>query len=359
MSTSPVAGASNPPGLPADIPAGFTPGWLQDALRAGGADASVEEVVGIEPVGTGQMASCYRIELRGSGDTPASVVAKVAAANAGDLAANGYRAELRFYDGVAPHAAGRLARCYYSVANETATEFVLLLEDLAPAKQGDQIAGATPEQVALALANLADLHGSLWEHDALGAIDADDGGAAMDDLLAGFLHGATEQFADWYGDRMDPAHIGLLRDFAPNIRGYRRNRVSPRTVVHGDYRLDNLLFRTDPDDCIAVDWQTAGVGSAGSDLSYCIATSLPIAVRAEVERDLIAGYGARLRSHGADRSDAELWDDYVFGLGHGVVITVLGAFVGTRTERGDDMFIAMAERLAAAMLDHGSLGHYR
>ena len=45
------------------------------------------------------------------------------------------------------------------------------------------------------------------------------------------------------------------------------------SIVHGDYRLDNLMFH--PDGTVAaVDWQTLGVGLAGRDLAYLIATSL-------------------------------------------------------------------------------------
>lgn len=64
--------------------------------------------------------------------------------------------------------------------------------------------------------------------------------------------------------------------------------------------------------------------------------------------DSVEAYGQRLRTHGVDRDDAELWDDYRFGLGHGVTITVLG----------DDTFLAMASRVCAAIRDHDALALY-
>ena len=79
----------------ADTPEAFTARWIEAALRAGGLDARVEAVTSISPAGTGQMASCFRITLRGNAETPTSVVAKVAAPNASKMAANGYRTEPR------------------------------------------------------------------------------------------------------------------------------------------------------------------------------------------------------------------------------------------------------------------------
>src|SRR5258708_39776454 len=40
--------------------------------------------------------------------------------------------------------------------------FVLVLADMAPAVQGDQIAGCTPQEAQLAVAALAGLHGPSW-----------------------------------------------------------------------------------------------------------------------------------------------------------------------------------------------------
>ena len=48
-----------------------------------------------------------------------------------------------------------------------------------------------------------------------------------------------------------------------------------------------------------------------------------------------------------------------FAVGHGVVITVLGAVVAPRTPRGDDMFMAMTERVCAALDDLETLSLYR
>jgi hypothetical protein len=54
--------------------------------------------------------------------------------------------------------------------------------------------------------------------------------------------------------------------------------------------------------------------------------------------------------------DAErCWLDYRYALFQAPFITVLGAFVGLRTERGDRMFTVMAERSATAIDDLDAL----
>ncbi len=342
-----------------DTPDEFTAPWVEAALRAGGLDTRVAAITSVTSVGTGQMASCYRIALRGDASTPPSVVAKVAAPNANAMAANGYRSELRFYEIVAPLASGRLARCYYSAMIDDGARFVLLLEDLAPAVQGDQIAGCDAAAALVAVENLGDLHGSLWEHPVLDQFaPLAEHPLAGDEGFAGFMQWGTTEFVSRYAERLSDQEVEVLHTFAARTRGFRHNRPAPRTILHGDYRLDNLLYRQDPKECVIVDWQTAGAGAPGNDLAYCISTGLEPNVRRVADRDLVAAYGRRLRSHGVVRDDADLWDDYCFGMGHGIVVTVLGAVVASRTARGDDMFMAMTSRVCAAVRDHDALARY-
>ena len=64
---------------PVDTPEELTPEWLTGALAALGATVSA---VSFEPVGTGQMSTCYRLDLEYSaGDGPATLVAKLPSAD--------------------------------------------------------------------------------------------------------------------------------------------------------------------------------------------------------------------------------------------------------------------------------------
>lgn len=143
-----------------------TPQWLESALAAAGFEAHVTEVRA-QPIGTGQMSLNFRTEFEVAeplAELPRSLVLKVPSPNREirSLVCAGYRAEIAFYDEISPTVAVSAPRCFLSLANADATSFTLFLEDLAPATQGDQIAGTSVEVIASAVRNLAGLHGPRW-----------------------------------------------------------------------------------------------------------------------------------------------------------------------------------------------------
>jgi aminoglycoside phosphotransferase (APT) family kinase protein len=73
--------------------------------------------------------------------------------------------------------------------------------------------------------------------------------------------------------------------------------------MHGDYRLDNLLFDPERTRVTVVDWQTMGVGLPARDLSYFTATSLMPEVRADLEKGLVDDYHTSLLGHGVTSYD--------------------------------------------------------
>ena len=79
--------------------------------------------------------------------------------------------------------------------------------------------------------------------------------------------------------------------------------MTHHTVVHGDYRLDNLMFSPDGA-VVALDWQTATVGSPTRDLAYFLETSLDVELRRRHEQALLAVYADALVAGGVDRGEA-------------------------------------------------------
>ena len=65
----------------------------------------------------------------------------------------------------------------------------------------------------------------------------------------------------------------------------------PLTVVHADYRLDNLVI-DDAGRVTVLDWQTTLIGPAAMDVASFLATSLTVADRRTWEDDLFAAYAA-------------------------------------------------------------------
>ncbi len=76
--------------------------------------------------------------------------------------------------------------------------------------------------------------------------------------------------------------------------------------------------------------------------------------RERVERELVAEYATLMRERGVPLTDAAAWDGYVLGSASGLLMAVIASRVVGQTERGDAMFLAMAER-HAAQIDHVGL----
>ncbi len=329
-------------------PGELTDEWVRDAL---GADVTVDGEP--ERIGTGQMSRNYRVRLRGDG--PPSIVVKVPAADVGmrEIAASTYRREVEFYATVAPRVGGRRPQCLAHAIDATGAAFTLVLEDLSPARQGDQIAGCTLADARLALGNLAELHATTWDDGSLREVDAL---APSDPTMLGPLYRfAHDQFVANYDDRLAPGTRAVLDALPDRLVAWLEHQPGPCALVHGDYRLDNLLF-TD-DSVAAVDWQTVAVAPPARDVAYFLGNSLRTDDRRAHEGDLLDGYLASLVAHGVRYERGDLLVDYARGTWLGPFIAVLGAFAATRTERGDDMFVAMVDRAAAQIVDHGALVH--
>ncbi|MEU5879942.1 phosphotransferase [Spirillospora sp. NPDC047279] len=328
-------------------------GWLSEVL--GGKVTDVRW----EPVGTGQMSGCYRGVLAGEG-VPARLVAKLPIGDAAtrEMIKGIYRTEARFYLDLAGTVAVRAPRCRYGAFDEETADFVLLLDDLYPAAQGDQLAGCGAGPALDCVANLAGLHGPRWCDPSLLGLDwLHRSGPEDVDGVTEALGPATDIFIDRFEGRLAPDDKATLRAVAGLAGPWIAARPERFSLVHGDYRLDNLIFPPGGlPGVAAVDWQTLSVGLPARDLAYFLGTSLTVEDRRACERDLVAAYHDALTGHGVTGYPLEqCWDDYTFSHLQGPLITVLGCAYGTPTERGDEMFLAMASRSCAAIRDHDTL----
>jgi hypothetical protein len=194
-----------------DHPEDLTAEWLTAILRATDAEAKVRSLT-VEPIGTGQTGASFRLHLDADGHVPTTLVAKTAAGDraARERVAAGYRNEVGFYTVFRDRVRIRTPRCWHAEISDDACSFVLLLDDLAPARPGVQADGCTVDQAADAVRNLAGLHGPVWndrsrfEHHAW--LTAMTGERAA--FLGGITEGAAERFLARYGSDELPRSPG-------------------------------------------------------------------------------------------------------------------------------------------------------
>jgi hypothetical protein len=324
-------------------------------------DGGSVAVVAAERVGTGQVSDTYRLRMTYSSDDqslPATLIAKVPAADPASRSAarsfRTYEIEASFYAEIAPGLPVALPACFYSAYDPEPDEYVVLLEDLAPAQPGDQLAGLTADEAAAAVAELAALHAAGWNSPDLAALPwLNRSSPEAADFMAAVVTELFPGFRERYAGSLVPGTLQLIEDFIPRAGGYLTDRNEPRTIVHGDFRADNLLFG--PSRPVVLDWQTASFGLATSDLSYFLGSSLPVAVRQEHEHDLVRLYHSILASREVPLTWPDCWSGYRRHAFAGLVMDIIAAMVVQQTPRGDEMFAAMASRHARHAVDLDAL----
>jgi hypothetical protein len=340
--------------------ADLTADWLTAAIGAGTiTDFSVERI------GTGQMSECYRVQLayadRGSGSGgPDSVVLKVAATDPMSRQTGGslglYEREVCFYRDIAPRLRGPVAPCYHAAFDAAAGIFDVLLGDANPAVVGDEIRGATVAQAKLAVTELARLQGPLLGDTTLADAPWLHRDTPVNQGLITALHAA---FVDRYGDRIAPQHRMVCERLVGGFDAYLAEEAGEgriRGLVHGDYRLDNMLFGAVGADrpLTVVDWQTVTWGPAMTDLAYFLGCALPVAERRAHYDELLQAYHAALGPD-APISLADVREGVRRQSFFGVMMAIVSSMLVERTERGDAMFMTMLQRHCEHVLDVDAL----
>lgn len=331
--------------------------WMAEVLGTG-----TIRSMGVAPIGTGQMSLTYRATLeyqdpdRGG---PPSVIVKLAAddetSRSTGIALGIYQAEIRFYQELAPRIGGPLPACQLARFDESAGWFTLVLEDAAPALQGDQIAGCTVEQARLAVRELGRLHAPVLGDPELERTEWLNRASPVNQALVTQLLGG---FLERYGERIAPEHQAVCQRLVASLDAWMADRPSPLGLVHGDFRLDNLLFGepSSPRPLTAVDWQTVGWGPVMSDVSYFLGGGLSVQDRRDRERELVGEYHSALLTGGVQGFD---WDACWLGYRRqsfgGVLMAIVASMLVERTARGDDMFMTTLARHAQHVLDLDSL----
>ncbi len=292
------------------------------------------KLLGIERIGTGQMSQTHRVRFRadgGPGAEPESVVVKLASddptSRATGVGMGAYFREIEFYRHLAARIGGPLPVCHLAEYDSAEGWFTLILEDIADAVPGDQIKGCGLEEARVALRSLARLHAPVLGDVALGAADyLNQPNPLTQELLTMLLPGFLER----YGDRVAPEHAEVCRRFIAVLDGWALEQRPPLGLVHGDYRLDNLLFA--PGTCKVVDWQTMTWGPAMLDAAYFIGLSLRTEDRRDHEPALVRLYHDELRALGVTSLAWEqCWEEYRRQTFHAILLTVAASMVVVRT----------------------------
>lgn len=327
----------------------ITAEWLSAALGR-----PVNSVESVSAIGTGQMSQNHRVVFSGPAGSE-SVVVKLASADETSrgtgVGLGAYYREIAFYQKLAGRIGRPVPACFHAAYDQAEGWFVLVLEDIASGIQGDQIVGCTFAEASLALRRLAAVHAPVFNDLSTGVQDwLNLPNPLTSELLGALLPGFLER----YDGRIAPEHVEVCRSFVSAADAWGADRRPPMGLIHGDFRLDNLIF-TD-DDCAVVDWQTVTWGPAVTDVAYFIGGGLQVADRRAHERELVEIYHQELTARGVSGFTFEqCWEEYRRQVFLGLAMVIGPAMLVGQTDRGDQMFTLLLERVCQQIIDLGSL----
>jgi hypothetical protein len=350
--------------------AAITTGWLEEVLderlRCGASIVGVRaENIGD---GIGFMGEVARLHLEYDRDVPAAlrtVIAKTPT-TIDELRHIGshyglYEKEHGFYAHLAGDVGIDVPHAYVNLGSAETGGYVLLLEDLGHMRAGDQLESCTLDEAVEILQRVARLHAAWWEDPRLDdhAHWLPGPGSAYFDIIKGAYLEAVQT----------PGEMGaLIPDWAHALAATMADRYDelfdrgaarrPHTLVHGDFRLDNMMFGRDGDarSFVLIDWQLPMRLNPMFEVMYFCAGSVDMEMRRRDERTLIGSYHAALVEAGVSGySLDECWAHYEMAsvgmLGY-LVPLVAQVQLDNLNERGRTMMITLMQRYVAAIDDH-------
>jgi len=193
--------------------------------------------------------------------------------------------------------------------------YILLLEDFSHLEQIDQRDGCSYEDAEMIIKPLGRAHASFWESPEIDKYWLKD--HAEFSNMMGFLSGrwpsvTKKAHPDKLG-RKEKEVFAWLKKNNKKLDEYTKTR--PHTLIHTDYRLDNIFFDRERKEIAVVDWQATCPGLGLFDPCFFILNNGNRAFTPEEAEALICVYHQGLVEGGlSGYSLDECLDDYIYGL---------------------------------------------
>jgi hypothetical protein len=339
-----------------------TTAWVAGVLeRSGCTDAGDLAAVHCEPIGVGAgfFGKLARLRLTYSKvrpDAPESVILKLPSSSVsnrarGDLFSLQER-EIGFYREIAPSICVRVPQCYWSRLDSSG-DWGLLLEDFGALRTGDELSGLPPEHVKIAVEGAGRAHAQWWQSPALERLQWLPGeNARVMRRLGEICRDLWPQFVDRHRDSLNPGAVALGEHVCDHLEDVLDEMArGPETLVHGDFRSDNLFF-SEQTDVAFIDWQLCCRGSAAFDVAYLLSQSVTTRVRRRYEFHMLRHwYDVLLDAGVTGYSFRDAVNDYRRSLLLCVAYVVVGATLDRGTDRGRDLARAQVMRAFGAAVD--------
>jgi hypothetical protein len=236
-----------------------------------------------------------------------------------------------------------------------------VIEDLGRLRLADQTMGCTVADAETVIDAIARQHAYWWESDRFTSLPWLKPYAIppFPAVLAGNFEAAWPRFIEGIGADLSP-ELRAFGERFPSMVPWFLDELArpPRTLLHGDLRLDQLFFAAGSDDppVTTLDWQMTSTGRGAYDLGYFLSQSLTADTRRGCEAQLIERYAGRLAECGIDYPADELRHDYRLTTAICFAYPVLGAGrIELANDRQLTLLHTMLDGAVLAIEDHDAL----
>ncbi len=347
-------------------PENITSKWLTDALRSSGiiTTSSVTSVdSGDTAAGHGFTGQIARLSV--TYDTledgpPHSIIAKFPSRDPVIRAAvtdsgMSYEREIRCYENLLYQVSLSTPRRYHSAYDADSGDCILLIQDLAPARFGDNLGNPSREDLESAIRSIGGFHAGFWESPRLADLDFIPRYDQDIDVRQRAFSEARGPFLTAWSRFLKPSTIEVVEGLAGGSLSRIRRQLArpPRTVLHGDYRLDNLVF-DDSGGPTVFDWQATSIGRSVADMAYFIVYCLDPDERRARETDLLQLYHSVLVEHEVSGYDFDTCvKDYRLSIAANMMRTVrVGGTFDYSGDRAQALIRGILHRVETALADH-------
>ena len=346
------------------MPDGLTAEFLTDLFRD--IDLLNDDVhiveVSMEQVGdgVGMMSEVSRVRLRYSGETDLSptYVVKYPSQNETNreiaMSYKLYEREVRYFAELDSKTTAYSPRPYFTEL--AGDKFLIVMEDMGEYRVGDQAIGADLSDTEAAVDELAKLHATFWND--VQDLDWVPGiaGSYHADNMANLVVIGWPVMCEIFKDFLAPEIATRGEQFAAEIRGLQDKVFArPRTLLHGDFRGENVFFgqASHHRPIAIIDWQGPILGRGMVDVALFLGQSTLTEVRRANEDDLIERYAEGLTAAGVKNyTKDEAWADYELAMLYNWVYTgVVAGTLDVHNERAFAWMSQMVARHSTASLD--------
>lgn len=231
----------------------------------------------------------------------------------------------------------RVPKLYYAYHNSRTEHFIVLMQDMRPARPGKQLRGCQVAEAHGVLQVLAQMHGHYWENYQAALRWTVMPNDPKKRFLSFVLADAWPKFIRWASPHAEAGTLPSLevaKSVAQEVlssQGQWMQEMAkpPLTVIHGDCHSENYLWpegaAASGEKIIAIDFQLATVGQGLFDVANFLLLSMDSELLQKEEEELLMFYHTKLAaSIAVEFTMEEFRNRYAAGMVYTLILEAVG-----------------------------------